>query len=67
MSSAGIIDLDSHPHPHVTVEDLARYWGVSTRTVYRDIDKGALKVLRLPGGNIRIRTKDAREYGKPSR
>lgn len=50
----------------VTVRALARYWGVSTRTIWRDIRKAALRVHRLPGGGVRISRADAIGYGKPS-
>lgn len=52
--------------PVVTVEEFAGYWKVSERTVYRDIEKGALQVLRLPHGSIRIPIEIALSYGKPS-
>lgn len=51
--------------PNVSPGRLASYWGVSVDTVYRDIAKGALRAYRLPGGTIRIRTSDARRYGRP--
>jgi excisionase family DNA binding protein len=51
--------------PNVSPSKLARYWGVHVNTVYRDIAKGALRGYRLPGGQIRIRTSDARRYGRP--
>lgn len=51
--------------PSVSPARLANYWGVHVRTVYRDIAKGALKAFRLPGGQIRIKTMDARRYGRP--
>ena len=44
---------------------LADVWGVSVQTIYRDIRKGALRAYRLPGGDLRIRIRDARRYGKP--
>lgn len=51
--------------PNVSPSQLARFWGVHYETVLRDIRKGALPAFRLPGGQIRIRTRDARAYGKP--
>lgn len=51
--------------PHVSPGRLAAYWGVHPNTVYRDIRKGALPAFRLPGGQLRIRTTDARRYGRP--
>ncbi len=44
---------------------LAAKWGVGVQTIYRDIRKGALRAYRLPGGDLRIRIRDARRYGKP--
>ena len=44
---------------------LAAKWGVGVQTIYRDIRKGALPAYRLPGGDLRIRIRDARRYGKP--
>jgi excisionase family DNA binding protein len=45
--------------------ELAAKWGVRVQTIYRDIRKGALRAYRLPGGDLRIRIRDARRYGKP--
>lgn len=44
---------------------LAAKWGVRVQTIYRDIRKGALPAYKLPGGDLRIRIRDARRYGKP--
>lgn len=51
--------------PSWSPSQVARYWGVSPRTIHRDIGKGALKAYRLPSGHLRIRLTDARRYGKP--
>lgn len=56
---------------YVTIRWMAAYWGVSERTVERDIRKGALRVYRLPsqdGGRraVRILKSDALAYGRPS-
>ncbi len=56
---------DEEMGPNVSVSRLAAYWGVSVDTIYRDVAKGALRAFRLPGGTIRIRTSDARKYGRP--
>lgn len=62
-----IMDLSTHGERHVTVAELASYWGVSERTIYRDIDKGALPVMRVgSGGTIRITIEAARQYGRPA-
>lgn len=49
----------------VSPADVADYWGVHVNTIYRDIKKGALPVVRLPSGRIRIRREEARRYGRP--
>jgi excisionase family DNA binding protein len=60
------IDLWTYPQPYVTPSELARYWRVSTDTIYRDIRKGALLAYRVGScGTIRIRIEDARRYGRP--
>lgn len=64
--SEKIIDLETHHEPFVTTRAVAAFWGVSVRTVERDIRKGALRVYRLPGGSIRIRREDALSYGRPA-
>lgn len=50
---------------HVTPSFLAEYWGVHINTIYRDIRKGALPAVRLPGGRFRVRWLEARRYGRP--
>ena len=58
-------DLTSHPVKFVTVSEVAHYWHVSERTIYRHILKGALPVVRIgPFGRLRIRTGDALNYGR---
>ena len=53
--------------PFITVTELAGYWNVSVDTVYRDINKGALRAYRVgSAGTIRVSTQDARQYGRPS-
>ncbi len=63
---SGIIDLQTHPEPIVTVAELAAYWKVHPETIWRHCRKGALPYRKLPGGQIRIRIEDARAYGRPS-
>jgi excisionase family DNA binding protein len=61
-----IMDLSTHLEPYVSVAELAAYWTVSERTIYRDIDKGALRIIRVgSNGLIRIPIADARRYGRP--
>lgn len=64
---AMIDDLDTHQAKYVTVEELAEYWKITPKTIYRHIEKGALpNTVKLPGGAIRIPTVEARSYGKPN-
>jgi excisionase family DNA binding protein len=60
-------DLESRDpeERYVTPSYLARYWNVHINTIYRDIQKGALRAYRLPGGPLRIRWSDAQAYGRP--
>ena len=61
-----MIDLWTHRERYVTPSELARYWRVSTDTIYRDIKKGALPAYRVgSSGTIRVRIEDARRYGRP--
>lgn len=61
-----IINLDTHPDPHVSVGALARYYGVSPSTIYRHIIKGAVRVVFVgPEHLIRIPIDEARRYGHP--
>ena len=59
-----IVDLSTHSEKHVTVAELAAYWRVSERSVHYYVAKGALKASRV-GRLIRIRTEDARLFGRP--
>jgi excisionase family DNA binding protein len=61
-------DLRAHFGEFVTVAEVARYWHVSERTVYRHIEKGALRVIRIgPFGRLRLNIRDALNYGQASR
>lgn len=63
---AKIQNIASHSGEFVTVSELAHYWHVSERTIYRHILKGALTAVRIgPYGRLRLRTRDALEYGRP--
>lgn len=61
-----ISDLSTYRRRYVTPMQLADYIGITRRTIYHHIDKGALAVVRI-GGVLRIRTTEARRYaGEPS-
>jgi excisionase family DNA binding protein len=55
-------DLRSHIAPYVTVDDLARYWQVSRKQIYKQIGEGKLPAIRLGPRSLRIRTRDATEF-----
>jgi excisionase family DNA binding protein len=42
------------PNKGLTIKEFAAEWGVSERTVYSWKDKGALRILKTPGGRVRI-------------
>jgi excisionase family DNA binding protein len=51
--------LQTHLSPYVTASDLARYWRVSLKCIYRLVDEGSLQAIRLGPRLLRIRTEDA--------
>lgn len=65
MAQLSLEEREREHEPAISPSRLASYWGVSVRTIYRDIQKGALPAFRLPGGQIRITTAEARRYGRP--
>jgi excisionase family DNA binding protein len=54
-----IVLLQTHPDPYVTTTDLADYWGVSRKQIYKQIDAGTLSALRLGPHILRIKTAEA--------
>lgn len=55
-------DLQSHPEPYVTVAELAEYWLVGRKQIYKQIEAGTLPAIRLGPRLLRIRTTDARLF-----
>jgi excisionase family DNA binding protein len=55
-------DLSTHPEPYVTIGELAAYWLVSRKQLYKQIDAGTLPAIRLGPRLFRIRTADARKF-----
>ena len=55
-------DLKSHPEPYVTVAELAEYWVVGRKQIYKQIDAGTLRAIKLGPRLLRIRTADAIEF-----
>ena len=54
--------LQEHPEPYVTVAELAAYWLVGRKQIYKQIDAGTLPAIRLGPRLMRIRTVDAIEF-----
>jgi len=55
-------DLKTHPEPYVTVAELAEYWLVGRKQIYKQIDAGTLRAMRLGPRLLRIRTAHAIEF-----
>jgi hypothetical protein len=54
-----ITDLQDHSEPFVTMSELADYWRVSRKQIYKQIQAGALRTTCLAPGLLRISTVDA--------
>jgi excisionase family DNA binding protein len=59
MGIRKIMDLQTHPEPYVTTSDLADYWRVSRKQIYKQIEAGTLKAIRLGPRLMRISTVEA--------
>jgi excisionase family DNA binding protein len=57
-----IKSLADHPDPYVTTTELAEYWMVSRKQIYKQIEAGTLKAIRLGPRLLRIRTSEALEF-----
>jgi excisionase family DNA binding protein len=57
-----IKSLADHPEPYVTTTDLAQYWMVSRKQIYKQIEAGTLQAIRLGPRLLRIRTAAALEF-----
>ena len=55
-------DLASHVAQYVTVNELARYWTISRKQIYKQIEQGNLPAIRLGPRSLRIRTSDALQF-----
>jgi excisionase family DNA binding protein len=58
-SAPRVRSLSSHPDPFIRAEDLARYWSVSRRQIYKNIEEGKLAAVRLGPRSLRIPTSEA--------
>lgn len=54
-----IVSLATVTRRHVTPRELAAYWGIDRRVIYKWIDAGLLPAVRFPGRIVRVRTAEA--------
>ena len=54
--------LQQHTEPYVTTSELAEYWMVSRSQIYKHIEAGTLKAIRLGPRLLRISTSDALDF-----
>jgi len=57
-----LADLKSHQEPYVTIAELAEYWMISRKHIYKQIDAGTLRAIRLGPRLLRVRTADAIDF-----
>lgn len=50
---------------YVSPSDVAEFWAVNVKTIYRSIHANVLRAQQLPGGDFRIAQADAANYGTP--
>jgi excisionase family DNA binding protein len=62
-----IRELATHSTPYVSVGELATYWNVSRKQIYKQIDAGTLEAIRLGPRLFRIRTVVARDFEERAR
>ena len=66
LTMTRIRDLQQHPEPLVTPDELAEYLKVSVDTIHRAIRSGDLPAIRVGPRLLRIRTEDARQFVRPA-
>ena len=54
--------LQEHPDSYVTTSELADYWMVSRSQIYKHIEAGTLKAIRLGPRLLRISRADALDF-----
>jgi predicted DNA-binding transcriptional regulator AlpA len=62
-----ITNLATHPARFVTVSALAKYWMISPKQIYKQIEANTLPTLRLGPRLYRIRTRDAERFEKQAK
>lgn len=66
-SSPRIRNLREHTDPYVTTSELAQYWAVSRKQIYKQIEAGTLKAIRLGPRLLRISTAEALAFERSAR
>ena len=61
-SNAAIQSLEMHPRAFVTTSELSEYWLVSRKQIYKQIQAGTLKAIRLGPRLMRISTAEALRF-----
>ncbi len=59
-----IRSLNDHAESYVTTSELAAYWHVSRRQIYKHIEAGTLRAIRLGPRLLRISTAEALDFEK---
>jgi excisionase family DNA binding protein len=62
MLKKRIRSLQEHPESYVTTSELADYWMVSRSQIYKHIDAGTLKAIRLGPRLLRISLEEALDF-----
>ena len=58
----GLQNLKTHQKAYVTIGELAEYWLISRKQIYKQFEAGTLRAIRLGPRLLRIRTIDALEF-----
>jgi excisionase family DNA binding protein len=67
MAKTSIHDLATHPRAYVSVGELASYWGIGRKHIYKQLEAGTLEAIRLGPRLYRIRTCKAVEFERQAR
>jgi excisionase family DNA binding protein len=62
-----IDDLATHPRAYVSVGELAGYWGIGRKQIYKQLDAGTLEAIRLGPRLYRISTAKALEFERKAK
>ena len=59
--------LKEHPEPYVTTSELAAYWSVSRKQIYKQIEAGTLRAIKLGPRLLRISTSEALRFERTAK